>query len=130
MLFVLWKVGGNSNGNTDYHLFGNATGREHRHVSFFLYKLIAPRTTFAHDMSRAERKLMDDHGVYWKDLADKRIAVLFGPVLDPKGGWGLAVVETQDEAAVRAIGINDPAIKANQGFRFEIYPMLSATLRK
>jgi hypothetical protein len=32
-------------------------------MSFFLYKLIAPRATFAHDMSAAERKLMDDHGV-------------------------------------------------------------------
>ena len=99
-------------------------------MSYFLYKLIAPRITFAQDMTAAEAQLMEEHGVYWKELADRRIAVMFGPVLDPKGAWGMAVVETKDETEVRAIGVNDPAIKANKGFRFEIYPMLRATLRK
>ncbi|HEX4836510.1 MAG TPA: YciI family protein, partial [bacterium] len=81
-------------------------------MSYFLYKLIAPRPTFAQDMTAAEAKLMAEHGVYWKDLADRGIALLFGPVLDPKGSWGLAVVETKNEAEVRAIGRNDPAIKS------------------
>jgi len=95
-----------------------------------VYKLIAPRPTFAQDMTAAEARLMEAHGAYWKDWADKGIAVLFGPVLDPKGAWGLAVAETQDEAELRAIVVNDPVIKANRGFQFEIYPMLRATLRK
>lgn len=99
-------------------------------MSYFLYKLIAPRPTFAQDMTAAEAKLMAEHGVYWKDLTDKGIALLFGPVLDPKGSWGLAVVETKNEAEVSAIGRNDPAIKSAQGFGFEIYPMLQVTLRK
>ena len=99
-------------------------------MSYFLYRLIAPRPTFAQDMTAAEAKLMAEHGVYWKDLANRGIALLFGPVLDPKGSWGLAVVETKDEAEVRAIGRNDPAIKSNQGFGFEIHPMPQVSLRK
>lgn len=99
-------------------------------MSFFVYKLIAPRPTFAQDMTAAEAKVMEEHGAYWRDLAERGIAVLFGPVLDPKGSWGLAVAETKDEAELHAIGRNDPAIRSNRGFRFEIYPMLRATLRK
>ena len=51
----------------------------------FLFKLIAPRPTFAQDMMEAERKVMQEHVVYWKGLADRGVAVVFGPVLDPKG---------------------------------------------
>jgi hypothetical protein len=36
-------------------------------------------------MTETERKVMQEHALYWKDLTDKRIAVAFGPVLDPKG---------------------------------------------
>jgi len=67
---------------------------------------------------------MQEHALYWKDLTVKRIAVAFGPVLDPKGVWGLAIVEAANEQDVRALGANDPAIKA--GLRFEVYPMPGA----
>ena len=99
-------------------------------MKYFLYKLISPRSTFAQDMTEAEAKLMQEHGAYWGDLADKEIAVIFGPVLDPKGAWGLGVVEAKDESEVRALGANDPLIKSSVGFQFEVYPMLQAVLRK
>jgi len=97
---------------------------------FFLYKLIAPRVTFAQDMTDAEAQLMKVHGEYWKELADRGVAVVFGPVLDPKGSWGLAIVEAKDAAEVHAIGADDPAIKSQFGFQFEVYPMLQAVMRK
>jgi len=37
---------------------------------------------------------------------------------------GLAIVEAKDEAEVYAIGAEDPAIKPQFGFKFEVYPML------
>jgi len=52
----------------------------------FLCKLIPPQPTFAQDMTEVERKIRQEHIVYWKD---RRIALIFGPVLDPKGIWGL-----------------------------------------
>lgn len=93
-----------------------------------MYKLIPPRPTFAQDMTEAERKVMQEHVVYWKGLTDRRIAIVFGPVLDPKGPWGVAIVEVADEADARALGTNDPAVKA--GLTFEVYAMPGTVVRR
>ncbi|MGA9154989.1 MAG: YciI family protein [Candidatus Nitrosopolaris sp.] len=60
-------------------------------------------------------------------MTNRRIAVV-GLILDPKGPWGVAVVEAADEADVRALGTNDPAVKAGLGF--EVYQMSDAIVRK
>jgi uncharacterized protein len=88
----------------------------------FAFKLISPRPRFAHDMTEAERKVMVEHVAYWTSLMEKGIAVVYGPVLDPKGAWGLAVVETSTEAEARAIVSNDPVFKARLG-TIEVHPM-------
>jgi len=79
-------------------------------------------------MTEVERKIMQEHIVYWKDLSDRRIAIIFGPVLDPKGIWGVAIVEVASEPEAHILGRNDPAIKT--GFTFEVYPMPGAIVRK
>lgn len=94
----------------------------------FLYKLIAPRPTFPMDMTEAEAAAMGEHAVYWRGLLDAGTAVAFGPVVEPSGVWGLCVVEAEDEAAVRALGEQDPAVTSGTA-TFEIYPMLSAVVR-
>jgi uncharacterized protein YciI len=99
-------------------------------MSFFLCKLIPPRPTFAQDMTETERKLMQEHVAYWKDLAERGIAVVFGPVADPNGAWGVAVVEVENEADVRGLSTNDPTIKSGLNFKFEIYAMPIAVLRR
>jgi hypothetical protein len=87
----------------------------------FLYKLIPSRPTFVRDMTEAERKAMGEHAIYWKGLTDRGIAIVFGLVLDPKGPWGVAIIEVADEPEARILGTNDPAVKA--GLTFDIYPM-------
>ena len=94
----------------------------------FLYKLNPPRPTFVQDMTEAERNVMQQHAIYWNGLTDRGIAIIFGLVLDPKGPWGVGIVEVTDEPDARAIGTNDPAVKA--GLTFEIYPMPGAVVRK
>jgi uncharacterized protein YciI len=42
----------------------------------------------------------------------------------------LAIVEAEDEAAVHNFGTNDPAVKANVGFKFEVYHIPQAILRE
>jgi uncharacterized protein YciI len=81
-------------------------------------------------MTPSEKALMQEHVMYWKGLADKGTTVVFGPVADPNGAWGVAIVEVDDEPGVHALTANDPTIKANLNFRFEIYPMPNAILRK
>jgi len=97
---------------------------------YFLCKLIPPRPTFAQDMTDAESKLMQQHVAYWKGLMDRGLVIVFGPVADPKGVYGVAILELEEEADANALGINDPTMKANVGFHFEVYPMDRAVLRK
>ena len=74
-------------------------------------------------MTEAERMIMQQHIAYWKDLLDKNIAIVFGPVFDPNGGYGIGVVEVEDEQAIRVIMDDDPTIKSGVGFSYEIFGM-------
>jgi uncharacterized protein YciI len=97
-------------------------------MAYFVCKLIPPRPTFTSDMSEAEKATMSAHGDYWSDLLARRVAVLFGPVADPAGTWGLAVVESAAEAEVRALAEADPAVTSGVA-TCAVYPMLFASVR-
>lgn len=89
----------------------------------FLVKLIPPRPSFAVDMTEDERELMQRHGTYWTELARKGIALLFGPVLDPAGSYGIGVVEVEKEEEIGILTENDPVSKSGRQFRHEAYVM-------
>ncbi|MBV9945854.1 MAG: SRPBCC domain-containing protein [Myxococcales bacterium] len=95
---------------------------------FFFCRLLPPRPSFMADMSDAERDVMMKHGAYWRELAQKGHAIVFGPVADPKGGWGLGVIRAADEAQMHALRDHDPAILSGRGFQYEILPMVRAVL--
>lgn len=99
-------------------------------MSYFLIKLIPPRPTFALNMTEAEANLMKEHVAYWTGLANRGTAVVFGPVADPNGGWGVGIVRAKDEAEVHALRVDDPTIKSGTGFRYEIYQMPNVVLGK
>ena len=99
-------------------------------MKYFLCKLIPPRPTFGQDMKEAEAKIMQEHAAYWKGLMDRGLVIVFGPVADPKGVYGVAILELEEEADANALAMNDPTIKANVGFSFEVYPMPRAIVRK
>ena len=99
-------------------------------MAYFFCRLNSPRPSFMQDITPAEMKLMQEHSAYWRTFTDKGIAIVFGPVADPKGAWGALVLETDNEASARAMTENDPTIKANAGFRFDVYMMPSAIVRK
>jgi uncharacterized protein len=65
---------------------------------------------------------MQEHAIYWKGLIDDGIAIVFGLVLDPTGPWRVGIVDLVNELDVRAVGTNDPAVKAG-GLKFEVYLM-------
>jgi hypothetical protein len=89
----------------------------------FFLKLIPPRPSFAMDMNAEEKAMMGEHQQYWKGKLDGGEVVAFGPVLDPKGPYGIGIVAAADELAARAFSDADPAIKSKRGFLCEIYPM-------
>ena len=52
---------------------------------------------------------------------------MFGPVLDPRGAWGLGILEADTPRRRRPTSSNsDPAILPGHGFSYEILPMMTA----
>ena len=97
-------------------------------MSAFVLKLNAPRPTFALDMTDAERDIMERHAAYWQPFIDSGQMVIFGPVLDSTGSWGLGVLEAEDEDELRAFAAGDPAVTSGTG-RLEIGQMLAGFVR-
>jgi uncharacterized protein YndB with AHSA1/START domain len=96
---------------------------------FFFCRLNGPRPTFQMDMSDEERDVMRRHAAYWTKLLHEGVAVLFGPVADPKGGWGAGVLRVESEEALKALCAADPAILSGNGFGYDVLPMFSAVYR-
>jgi hypothetical protein len=93
--------------------FGTARGYGRvRAIAFFVFRLIAPRPDFALSMSDEERAIMGRHAAHWRPYLDAGKMVVFGPVLDETGSFGLAVVDVDDdeEAALREHATGDPAV--------------------
>lgn len=103
----------------------NATQNVAQH---FAITLTMPRPTFAADMSAAERAVMGRHVDYWRRLLEAGRVVAFGPVLDPAGAWGLAVVEAEAADEVRALADADPAVTSGVA-TFAVHPMPGAVVR-
>ena len=94
-------------------------------VEHFLYRLIPPRPTFASDMTAAEAGIMERHFGYWRERLDEGTAIVYGPVADPAGSWGLAVVRADHEEVVRGLGSGDPAVSSGMA-TFEVLAMPDA----
>jgi len=97
-------------------------------MRYYLYKLIPPRPSFAADMTDTEGAIMTDHIAYWTRQRDLGFAVGFGPVADPAGSWGVAIVEAETDDAAQRLRANDPAVSSGLATA-EIYPMPAAVVR-
>ena len=97
-------------------------------MATFVFRLEAPRPTFALDMTDEERAVMGRHAAHWQPLIDAGRMVVFGPVLDATGSWGLGVVEADDEDELRAFAAQDPAVTTGTA-RLEIGSMLAGFVR-
>jgi uncharacterized protein YciI len=91
-------------------------------MNYFFVKLLPPRPTFPQDMTEGERILMQSHAVYLKGLQDQGIAPVYGPVLDPNGAWGMAIIVCETEEQARTYMNNDPTVKAHLN-TYELSPM-------
>jgi uncharacterized protein YciI len=78
--------------------------------ALFLFRLIPPRADFAQTMTDAEQQAMADHMAYWQDLLTAGRVVVYGPVADPEGVWGLGILRVADRAEALAIGEADPSV--------------------
>jgi uncharacterized protein YciI len=99
-------------------------------MSTFVIRLEASRPTFAMDMSDDEREIMGRHAAHWQRYIDSGQMVVFGPILEPAGSWGLGVLEAdeQHEDELRAFAAGDPVVTSGTG-RIEIGKMLAGFVR-
>jgi uncharacterized protein YciI len=99
-------------------------------MKYFLCKLTGPRPTFPQDITPREAEIMEAHTAYCGELLRVGKAVVFGPVADTAGVWGLGVLQLDDGADPQDIVANDPVVKANAGFVYQVIPMLRAATRE
>ncbi len=97
-------------------------------MAYFMLKLAGPRPSFPFDATGEEMAAMAEHSDYWQGKAQERVALAVGPVFDPAGPFGMAIVACADEAAARILADGDPVIGRNLGFRYDIFPIPSLIL--
>jgi uncharacterized protein len=97
-------------------------------MSTFVFTLKAPRPTFALDMTDEEQEIMGRHAAYWQPFIDSGQMVVFGPVLDNTGSWGLGVVEAENEDELREFAAGDPVVTTGTA-GIEIGKMLAGFVR-
>lgn len=68
---------------------------------------------------------MQKHSLYWQSHMKAKHVIAFGPVADPRGAYGIAILRVQEGRASKALADLDPVIIANKGFTYEIHPMPS-----
>lgn len=95
----------------------------------FFCKLLPPRPSFGQDMTESEAGLMQEHAAYWTGWMERGHVVTFGVVGDPRGVFGIGVVEFESEEEARAFTDGDPVIRSGLGFRFEVLPMPFGAMR-
>lgn len=94
---------------------------------YFFVTTNNPRPTFQQDMTQEERDIMNRHVAYWSGKAEHGISIVFGPVLDPNGVYGIGVHKVRDEPELRELIEHDPA---NGLLKYKIMPMAKAIAGK
>src|ERR1700681_2767031 len=81
-------------------------------VSQFLLRLEPVRSDFSpQNMTDDERRIGGQHFAYLQGLLADGKLTFAGQAFDPKGFWGIAIVNATDADSARTILNSDPAIK-------------------
>ena len=94
--------------------------------SFFFARLVPHRPDFATTMTAAEQATMRTHIEFLQSQIAAGKLVAAGPVLDPAGVYGIAVIEAESLDEVRLLLDRDPGKAVG---RYDITPMGAATVR-
>ena len=94
-------------------------------MAYFLSRLIPPRPTLPLDMSEDERGVMLAHQDYWLPQINSGLVLVMGPVLDPRGAYGVMIANVPSLRMLEDWQAKDPAIVSGRGFAYENCPMPS-----
>lgn len=96
--------------------------------TIFMCRLVPPRPDFAMTLTAEEARAMKKHADYWRGMLAAGHAILFGPVADPAGPWGLGILRAPDRESLAKLTAADPAMTAGIGMRMEVLPMIAAVM--
>jgi uncharacterized protein YciI len=104
-------------------LFSGAAIAQPSATGQFLLRIEPTRTGFTlQNMSTEEARLAGQHVQYLKSLLDAGKLSLAAQAFDPKGFWGIVIVNAPDREAALALLNADPMVKGNT-FRGEAIPL-------
>jgi uncharacterized protein YciI len=86
-----------------------------------------PRKDFAATMTGEESEIMSRHFAYMKQLLERGVLIVAGPVTT--GEFGLSVFEAESDEDAKEIVNNDPAVACGL-MKPEIFPYRVSLLRK
>jgi uncharacterized protein len=98
-------------------------------MKYFMYKLIPPRPAFHLDMNEVEKAVMNEHISYWNGLFEQNKTLIYGPVLDPNGVFGLAILEVETDEEAQEVISKDPAVTSGIN-TCELVPMMAGLVRQ
>lgn len=98
-------------------------------MATFVLRLIAPRPNFAQTLTDAEREIMGRHAAHWSPYLERGDMVVFGPIVTDDDSYGLAVVEAEDEQALREFAAQDPVVTTGTAV-FELGRMIAGHVRE
>src|ERR1700722_3237007 len=88
----------------------------------FFMRLVAPRPIFPGSMTPEEVALMKEHVVYVGKAFETGMVLAYGPVLDPAGAFGIALLEVENLAEAEDWARKDPSIVGGMN-TFTLAPM-------
>jgi len=88
----------------------------------FFMRLVPPRPIFPGSMTEQELDLMKQHVRYVTQGFDAGVVLAFGPVLDPAGAFGIALLEVDEAAEAEEFARKDPSIVGGMN-TFTLTPM-------
>ena len=96
-------------------------------IQHYFLKLNPPRKSFMQDMTEDEKMIMQKHVAYWATYVKDGTVIVLGPVMDPAGGYGIAVLGVESEDRLLELIKNDPANGLNH---YEWHPMRAVTRQR
>lgn len=99
-------------------------------MATFLYRLTPPRPSFPADITPDEGAAMQRHFAYWGEQMAAGRALVVGPVADPDGTYGIAILDAESHAAASSICDADPVLAAGLGFSSSLYAMPDALVKR
>ena len=80
-------------------------------------------------MTDEERAIMNSHAAHWRPYLERGDMVVFGPVLTEEDSYGLAVVDTDDEQALREFAARDPVVTSGTA-QYEVGRLAAGHVRE